>query len=155
MNSTFSFGFAFGYDLNPRLNIELQYIFTEFEDTYNYGYYGGYGYDAKFDQNDLAVILNYKVLPAGPVRLLLRGGLNYSYRSVRDSYWGDTDSSTSILALIGLGAEVKIIPNLYVTGVLDYNLNLDNSGLSYDPSPLDLVSGENYTNFNVGLKYKF
>ena len=73
----------------------------------------------------------------------------------KNPFWGDTDSSTSILALIGLGAEVKIIPNLYVTGVLDYNLNLDNSGLSYDPSPLDLVSGENYTNFNVGLKYKF
>lgn len=155
INSTYSFGFGLGYDITRRLNVELQYIFSEFEDTYNYGYGGGYAYDSKFGQNDIAVILNYKVLPKGPFKINLRGGLNYSYRSVRDSYWGYSDSSNALAAIIGIGADFHIANGIFITGNIDYNLNLNDSGYSYEPSPLDLVAGENYVNFNIGVKFKF
>lgn len=154
INSDYSLGFSFGFDINDRLTLEAQYIFTDFVDNYIYSYYGS---DNQFNQTDFAAIMNYKILPQGFFQIMLRGGLNYSYRTARDSYWGFSTNSENLLLLLGVAADIRLTPNMYLTGNMDYYLSLTgthrNSGY-YTPNVLHLVNGQNYTNFSVGVKFK-
>lgn len=156
VDANYSFGLSLGYDLNDFLTLELQYIFTEYQDTYNFGYYGyGSTYEGKFNQNDLGLILNYNVLSLDAVKLMARGGLNFSHRSHRD-YYGYSESASAFLVMIGGGLDIRLLENLYFTSHIDYNLNISGSKQSYGGgSLLDLVAGESYANYNLGLKFKF
>ncbi len=154
ISSKFSFGFAVGYDVDPVMNIEFQYIFSEYEDSYNYNYGASVsGYN--FDQSDFGLILNYKIIPNHDYNLILRGGLNYVYRSAHNSYTGDTNNSNSFGVIFGIAGDYRVSKNLFITSQLDYNTSLTSSGYNSTSSPLFLVADESYMTLNFGLKFLF
>jgi outer membrane protein W len=154
ISSNYSLGMSLGYDLNPDMRIDFQYAFSKYEDTYDYSYsalVSGY----KFDQHDFAVILNYKIIKDQDFNIYARGGLNYSYRKAYDFYSGYTNSSNSLGAVLGVGADYKVAKNLAITSNLDYILSLTSSGGNDIASPLYLVENENFLNISFGLKFEF
>lgn len=156
ISTNYSFGFAIGHELNNKLSVEFQYIFSEFEDNYNYSSYYGIpisGY--KFSQNDFAALLNYKLISNHDFSIYAIGGLNYALRKADNSFTGDTNSANSFSAVFGLGTDIKINKDLSFNANFNYNLNLTSSGYNQISSPLYLASGEDYVIFNFGLKYKF
>lgn len=153
VESNYSFGLGFGYDINDRLNIELQYTLTEFEDTYSYN--GYYSHDQVFKQSDFAAVLNYLVLHRGSFDLRVRGGLNYAHRTYSDEYYGYSNSSNSMSVILGLGGDIKVDKNVFITANADYYYNFSDNGYNIELDTLDLVAGQNYFIFNIGVKYKF
>ncbi len=156
ISTNYSFGFAFGYDLNHKMNIEFQYAFSEFEDNYDYGSYSGSAISGyKFNQNDFSALFNYKLISNRDFTIYSIGGLNYASRSAENSFTGGTNSSNSFSAVFGLGTDIKINHDLFFTANFNYNLNLTGSGYNQTSSPLYLADSEDYIIFNFGLKYKF
>lgn len=156
ITSNYSLGIAFGYNLRPNYSIEFQYIFTEYEDTYNYNYYESLNTSGYIvDQNDYSLIFNFKLMNRIDYNFFLRGGFTYSYRTSYNWISGFTNSANAFGAVFGLGGDIRVARNLFITGILDYNLNLSTSGYDYYTSPLYLVNGENFISFNFGLTYQF
>lgn len=156
ITSKYSLGFAVAYDLNDIYSLEFQYIFSQYEDNFDYDFFtqlntSGY----VFDQHELAIILNYKVLPMNGFDISLRGGFNHTSRSAYNNFTGETNTAQGGSAILGAKADVKIARNLSLVGILDYNVSLRSSGYNEVSSPLFLVGGENFWQMNFGLKYQF
>ncbi len=154
--TNYSLGFAVGYDLTKDLNLEFQYSWSEYEDFYNYDYYtqsliSGY----VFDQQDFGFLLNYKFVQHISYNVYARGGINFTSRSAYNYFTGYTNSSSGISALIGIGTDIRIDKNFFIVGIIDYNLSLSDSGYNNVSSPLFLAGGEDFVQFNLGLKFKF